>query len=157
MDRVFGVYAQVQEEFAKVFGRPLADPVVGYRMDDADVVLVSMGTTAATVRTVVDEARARGVKVGALRVRMFRPFPEALMKARLAGRKRVGIIDRNLSPGMGGVLWSETRGLCDGGAVVQDYIAGIGGGDVRPQHVRNILDDLLARERGEAPRFMEVA
>ena len=116
-----------------------------------------MGTTAATVRQVVDDARARGVKAGALRVRMHRPFPEAELAAALGGRGKVGVIDRDLCPGLGGILWSELRGCLGGDAVVQSYMLGLGGGDVRPAHVGAVLDDLLGRERAGEPRIVEVA
>jgi pyruvate/2-oxoacid:ferredoxin oxidoreductase alpha subunit len=156
MDRVPAVYAEVRRSFHEVFGRSLPDVVVPYRMDDAEVVLVSMGTMATTVRAVVDEARGRGLKVGALRIRMFRPFPVQEVTAAFAGRARIGIIDRNLSPGHGGVVWGEARALAPHGALVQNYISGIGGGDVRPFHIQRILDDLLDRKEAAAPMIMEV-
>jgi len=155
MDRVLAVYTEVQDEFQRHFGRALADPIVPYRMEDAEVVLVSMGTTASTVRTAVDEARERGVPVGALRVRMFRPFPEELLGRALAGCERVGVLDRDLSPGMGGILWSESRGAAAPGAVVQGYIVGLGGGDIRPAHVSAIIEDLVDRKKAGRPRFVE--
>ena len=156
MNNVFEVYREVQASFLQIFGRALPDPIVPYRMDDADVVLVSMGTTASTVRAAVDEARARGVRAGGLRVNMFRPFPEDLLRAALAGKKKVGVIDRDLCPGLGGILWAEVRGVTEPGALVQGYIAGIGGGDVRPAHVTRILNELVALERADKPRIVEV-
>ncbi len=156
MAAVPDVYREVQASFFATFGRDLADAIVGYRMDDADVVLVSMGTTASTVRAAVDEARARGVRAGGLRVRMFRPFPETELRAALAGKKKVGVIDRDLCPGLGGILWAELRGCTEPGAVVQGFIAGIGGGDVRPVHVTRMLDELRALERADVPRVVEV-
>jgi pyruvate/2-oxoacid:ferredoxin oxidoreductase alpha subunit len=156
MNAVFDVYREMQASFLEIFGRKLADPIVPYRMEDADVVLVSMGTTASTVRVAVDEARARGIRAGGLRVRMFRPFPEELLRAALAGKKKVGVIDRDLCPGLGGILWAELRGVTEPGALVQGYIAGIGGGDVRPAHITRILDELTRLERASAPRIVEV-
>jgi pyruvate/2-oxoacid:ferredoxin oxidoreductase alpha subunit len=156
MGRVESVYTEVQAAFAKAFGRPLADALVPYRLDDAELVLVSMGTTAATVRAAVDEARSRGIRAGALRVRLFRPFPEAALARALAGKKRIGVIDRDLCPGLGGILWSELRGAVPA-KVVQGYVAGLGGGDIRPEHVTTILEDLRLRKRAEAPVLLEVA
>ena len=157
MAAVPAVYEQVQDEFEKHFGRRPADPVVPYLMDDADVVVVSMGTTASTVRAAVDEARARGVRAGSLRVRMFRPFPYAALTKFLAGAARVAILDRDISPGMGGVLWSETRGCAPNGAVVQGTMLGLGGGDVRRQHITAVIDDLVLREHAGEPQILEVA
>lgn len=155
-DRVQAVYADVQREFLQGFGRPLADAVVPYRLEDAEVVLLSMGTTAATVRKAVDTLREQGVKAGGLRLRMFRPLPDELLRQALAGKRRVGILDRDLSPGLGGILWAETRFLAEPGALVQNYIVGAGGGDVRPEHIGKIFADLMARERAGAPSFVEV-
>jgi pyruvate/2-oxoacid:ferredoxin oxidoreductase alpha subunit len=157
MEAVFSVYPEVQRAFEEVFGRPLADPVVPYRMEDAELVMVSMGTTACTVRDAVDAARERGIRAGGLRVRMFRPFPEESLVEQLAGRARVGVIDRDLSAGLGGVLWGELRGCAEPGAVVQNYIVGLGGGDIRPEHIGELIDDLAGRERAGKPMFKEVA
>jgi len=157
MTAVPAVYAEIQDAFEREFGRRPADAVVPYRIDDADVVIVSMGTTASTVRTAVDAARAEGIRVGALRVRMFRPFPAAALERFLARAKRVAVLDRDISPGMGGVLWSETRGSAPRDAIVQGYMIGLGGGDVRPEHVRAVLDDVRARGVAGEPVLVEVA
>jgi pyruvate/2-oxoacid:ferredoxin oxidoreductase alpha subunit len=155
MARTWDVWGEVQDAFASAFGRRPADAVVPYRLDDADVVLVSMGTTASTVKTAVDEARERGIAAGALRVFGFRPFPEGLLRRHLEGRARVGVIDRDVSLGFGGVLWGEVRGVVGPGTLVQGYMAGLGGGDVRPEHVLDVLDDLLGRDAPGEPVFVE--
>jgi pyruvate/2-oxoacid:ferredoxin oxidoreductase alpha subunit len=157
MARVLGVYGEVQDEFERCFGRRPSDPVVPYRMDDAELVLVSMGTTASTARLAVDAARARGIRAGSLRIRMFRPLPEAALRAALAGKPRVGVVDRDASPGLGGIVWGEVRGLADPGAIVQNYLVGLGGGDIRAGHLQRILGDLAGRERAGEPEFMEAA
>jgi pyruvate/2-oxoacid:ferredoxin oxidoreductase alpha subunit len=155
MKLVPGVYAEVQDEFEKVFGRRPADPVVPYRMEDAEIAILSMGTTASTVRTAVDAARARGIKAGAMRVRMHRPLPEETLRNLLRGRKRVAVIDRNLSPGLGGILWGEMRALTEPTAVVQNDLVGLGGGDIRPAHNEWLIQDVTARDAAGDPRFME--
>ena len=149
------IYAEIQKEFEAVFGRRLADAVVPYCAEDAETLIVSMGTIGSTADRVVDELRAKGQRVGALRVRLFRPLPQEAIRAAYAGKKRIAVIDRNISLGLGGVLWSETRSLADPGAVVQNYIAGLGGGDVRPEHIVSMLTDLRARESAGAPVLME--
>ncbi|MEI7704815.1 MAG: transketolase C-terminal domain-containing protein [Deltaproteobacteria bacterium] len=155
MGRVWEVYREAQDSFEEIFGRRPADPVVPYRADDADVLVVSMGTIAATVERAVDEARAKGIRLGALRVRTFRPFPAGQIAAVLRGHARVAVVDRNVSLGFGGVLWGEARGLADPGAVVQGYMIGLGGGDVRPEHVLAIAADAGARSVAGAPVLME--
>ncbi|MBK8979918.1 MAG: pyruvate ferredoxin oxidoreductase [Planctomycetes bacterium] len=157
MAAVPAVYRECQDAFEECFGRRPADAVEPYRMDDADTVIVSMGTMASTVRAVIDAARERGEKVGALRVRMFRPFPDAELTDLLAGAKRVAVLDRDISLGKGGVLWSELRGAEPRDCLVQNYVIGLGGGDVRPHDIQNLLDDLRGRDEVSAPRLMEVA
>lgn len=149
------VYAGIQDEFEKVFGRRPPDIVVPYKADDAETLIVSMGTIPITAERVVDDLRAQGKKVGSLRVRLFRPLPVDAIKKAFAGKKRIAVIDRNIGLGMGGVLWTETRALADRGAVVQDYLAGMGGGDIRPEHIAKMVADLETRETAGAPQLME--
>lgn len=156
LDRVDAVYREAQAEFERIFGRRPADSVVPYRMDGAEIALISMGTTASTVRTVVDAARARGLRVGGLRLRSFRPLPLAALRAALARCTRIGILDRDISLGLGGVLGTELLAACPAGALVQNYMLGLGGGDVRPQHIEALLEDLAARESAGRPELMEV-
>lgn len=157
MARVPAVYREVQDAFEQAFGRRPADPVDCYRMDDADVAIVAMSTTSSTARGVVDTMRARGIKVGAVRVHMFRPFPDRELRHALRNCRRIAVVDRDISLGLGGILWAEVRGTTPAGCLVQNYIVGLGGGDVRPKDVEGILDDLCKRERAEDPRILEVA
>ncbi len=156
MDQVAAVYDEVCDEFEEQFGRRPGDRVVAYRMKDAEVALISMGTTGATTRVAVDDARKRGIKVGSLRVRMHRPFPGDLLGMHLSGCSRIGVMDRDISPGLGGILWSEVLGVAPKDALVQGTMLGLGGGDVRPQHITEVLNDLLEREQASAPRIVEV-
>jgi pyruvate/2-oxoacid:ferredoxin oxidoreductase alpha subunit len=155
MARVFDVYREVQDAFERELGRRPADPIVPYRAEDAETLVVSMGTIASTVERVVDEGRARGERLGAVRVRMFRPFPAEQLTAQFRGVKRIAVIDRDISLGFGGVLWGEVRGQAEPGAVVQGYVLGEGGGDVRPEHVAAVAADLAARTAAGPPVLME--
>ena len=157
MNGAVKVYAGIQDEFESTFGRRLADVVVPYRADDADTLIVSMGTIGATAERMVDQLRAQGQKVGALRIRMFRPLPSEAIRAWFAGKQRIAVIDRDVSLGFGGVLWGEVSALADPGAVVQSYLAGLGGGDVRPEHILNMLADLQPRKQAGQPAMMEAA
>jgi pyruvate/2-oxoacid:ferredoxin oxidoreductase alpha subunit len=156
MRRVPAVHRECQDAFEELFGRRPADAVVPYKMDDAELVLLSMGTTASTVRQAVDRAREQGIRAGSLRVRMFRPFPERELRAVLAGHERIGVIDRDISLGSGGVLWAEARGAAPPGSLVQNYVVGLGGGDIRPGHVLELYEDLRRREAPSEPEIVEV-
>ncbi|HMK35467.1 MAG TPA: hypothetical protein VK463_10395 [Desulfomonilaceae bacterium] len=156
MASVWDVYEEVQTDFQNVFGRRPPDPVIPYRADDAELLIVSMGTIAETVKGVVDKARSRGLRLGAVRVMMFRPFPAALLSRVYSGVPRIAVIDRNISLGFGGVLWGEVRGLAEPGAIVQNYVAGIGGGDVRPEHIEEMVTDIMSRKAAGEPVFIGV-
>jgi len=151
------VYAGIQDDFERIFGRRPPDAVVAYRAEDAETLIVSMGTIGATAERVVDLLREQGQKVGSLRVRLFRPLPAQEIRACFAGKQRIAVIDRDISLGLGGVLWGEVSALADPGAVVQSYMAGLGGGDVRPEHIVNMLADLLPRKLAGLPTMMEAA
>jgi pyruvate/2-oxoacid:ferredoxin oxidoreductase alpha subunit len=99
--------------------------------------------------------RAQGHRVGALRVRLFRPLPVAAIRKWFAGKQRIAVIDRNISLGFGGILWGEVQALADPGTVVQNYLAGLGGGDVRPEHITGMLADLLPRQIAGQPAMVE--
>lgn len=149
------LYGDIQNDFEKIFGRRPADIVVPYKCEDAETVIVSMGTIPLTAERAVDDLRAEGKKVGSLRVRLFRPLPVEAIAAAYAGKKRIAVIDRNIGLGYGGVLWSDTRALASPGTIVQNYLAGMGGGDVRPEHIANIVADIEARDAASAPMLME--
>jgi len=155
MVRARAVYDEVQDAFQQVFGRRPHDPVVAHRIEDAETVVISMGTIASTVDRVVDAARARGERVGSLRVRMLRPFPGVDLGRLLRGATRVAVIDRDISLGLGGVLWAEARATAAPGALVQGYLVGLGGGDPRPSHVEELLGDLSRREAPGDPVILE--
>ena len=155
MGRVLDVYREAQDEFEGIFGRRPADPVVAYRTEGAEALVVSMGTIASTVERAVDAARARGERLGAVRVRALRPFPGAALARLFKGVRRIAVVDRNVSLGFGGVLWGEARGEAEPGAIVQSYMIGLGGGDVRPEHVQAIAADLASRRSAGAPVLLE--
>jgi pyruvate/2-oxoacid:ferredoxin oxidoreductase alpha subunit len=149
------VLQQVGEEFAEIFGRPLAGALVPYRAEDAETLIVAMGTIGLTAERVVDRLRERGEKVGALRVRMFRPLPAQALREQFSGKKKIAVLDRDLSLGFGGILWGEVSRLAGPDTVVQNYLAGIGGGDICPEHLERILADLGGRDQAGDPVFLE--
>jgi len=144
MLRAKDVTREVCEEFARQFGRRY-DLVEPYRTDDAEVVLVAIGTSAAVARQVADAYRTRGVKVGVLKLRVFRPFPEEDIRAALAGARAVLVLDRFLSPGAHGVCFTEVKGALYGtGATVSSYM--IGHRDIAESDVERMVEVALQRQ-----------
>jgi pyruvate/2-oxoacid:ferredoxin oxidoreductase alpha subunit len=156
MASVWGVYDEIRTEFEQIFGRRPPDPVISYRAEDAEVLVVSMGTMAETVKRVIDSARSGYPKLGSVRVVMIRPFPEEALRRLFAGARRIAVIERDISLGYGGVLWGEARALAEPGSVVQNYVAGLGGGDVRPEHIEDIITDICSRQQAGDSVFVGV-
>lgn len=153
MERSKNVIGRVNEEFSRLSGRNYGNGlVVPYGLEDAEVALVSAGSAAGTVRYVARELRRKGVKVGCLRVRCFRPFPTDDVIKLLRGVKVVGVMDRALALGSyGGPLFAEVRSafydLTDGPEVI-NYIYGVGGRDLRPSDVVSMYMELLEVVKG---------
>ncbi len=116
----------------------------GYRLDGAELVLVAAATVASTARTVIDALRDRGVPAGLLRLRVFRPFPADAIRRMLGGRDTVVIMDRNCSYGHHGVFHQEIKSALfeldhAEQPTVRGVIAGLGGRDVKPEDIDEIL------------------
>ncbi|MDP3061832.1 MAG: transketolase C-terminal domain-containing protein, partial [Chloroflexota bacterium] len=109
MQRAGRVIMEVGEEFARRFGRHHGGLIVAYRCEDAEAVLVTMGAITGTASDVVDALRAEGRPVGLLKVRAYRPFPRAELRAALASARAVAVVDRNVSFGYEGALASDLR------------------------------------------------
>ncbi|HEX6321737.1 MAG TPA: transketolase C-terminal domain-containing protein [Burkholderiales bacterium] len=121
-----------------------------YRCDGAALAIVTLGSMCGTAREAVDALRDAGVAAGLLKVRLFRPLPAAELRAALAGVRDVLVLDRNFSPGVGGVLHQELRGALYGmthAPRVQGYLAGVGGVNVPPSKIV----ELAHRALQEAP------
>ena len=147
MERVLPTLSTIESDFQHRFGRELFGPVVPYRLEDADAALVTVGTASTTARSVVDELRVRGRKVGLLKVRMLRPFPEREVREALAGIPQVGVLDRSYTFGMAGAVATEVRAALYPGTsrpVVTSFLAGIGGRDITPGLVRRMFDRLAS-------------
>jgi pyruvate/2-oxoacid:ferredoxin oxidoreductase alpha subunit len=150
MDRAHGVFADIDADWARLTGRPYG-AVEGYRTEDAELLLVTSGTITSTSRDVIDERRAAGERVGLVKVKMFRPFPTAMLRQLLRGVPRVAVLDRNISPGHGGIFAEEIRSALydvplDDRPMLFGYVLGLGGRDVTPAVINEVID----RTRGAA-------
>jgi pyruvate ferredoxin oxidoreductase alpha subunit len=138
------VVVKAFEEFEKIFGRRY-HPVETYRAEDAETVIVVMGSVAETAMTAVDELREQGRKVGLVRLRLWRPFPVEELTAAVKGAKNVAIVDRHMIMGYpGGPAGVEVKSLLYdlGGAKpnVSNFILGLGGRDVTRDNFKYIFD-----------------
>ena len=150
------VYREAADDFERRFGRSYA-PFEGYRLEDADVVLVMAGSYASKGKAAVERWRARGVRAGLLRPRLVRPWPARAMVLALADKRAVGVLDQNISPGLGGVLYHELAailsGVQDAAPVLRSFISGLGGKDVSEPELDRIFEVLASGDSSE--RFGE--
>jgi pyruvate ferredoxin oxidoreductase alpha subunit len=154
MRNAFAVIEEIGKEFGREFGRTYGF-LETYQMDDADVALVVLSSTAGTARSAIDALRAKGHKVGLVKPRVFRPFPIDHLLGALEGVSAVGVMDRAISFGSlsnGGPLWIE---LCAAAyqrgfnVPIADYVFGLGGRNISPKEVEEICRHvLLVAERG---------
>lgn len=160
MARVPEVMRECRARFAEVFGRDPGGSLDAEHAHDADAVLVASATVATTTRRVLERRRARGERIGLVKMRRFRPFPEADLVAACGGARRIGVLDRDYAAGLGGVWWQDVRAAFQArgeGPLIQNYLLGVGGGDVTPERIDQVVDDLLARDHPDRPVWADAA
>lgn len=148
MENALKVIQEINGEYGKLTGRSYGNGLVeAYRLDDAEVATVCVGSIAGTMKTVVDELREKGVKAGLLRLRTFRPLPIDDIRGNLENVKAVAVMDKSLSfGGNGGAVFHEVRhSLYDSKSKphVVDYVYGLGGRDTSPLELRKVYESLL--------------
>jgi pyruvate ferredoxin oxidoreductase alpha subunit len=147
MRKASQIITQVHDEYAKMTGRKYGNGLIDtYCLEDADIATVCVGSTAGTVKAVVDQLRAKGVKAGLLRLRTFRPLPVIDIMKALENVKAVAVMDRSNSfGGYGGAVFHEIRHVLYDAKChpwVVNYVYGLGGRDMPPDIIRNIYRDL---------------
>jgi len=134
------IIRKVGKEFGEMFGREY-DLTESYRCEDAEFILVNYGTLAGTVKDAVDRMREKGIAVGSLKIRYFRPFPSEEIQSVLKNVKAVGVIDRAISYGHEGPFFTEVRSNLYGSkASLYGFIAGLGGRDVSIMDIESMVD-----------------
>ncbi len=147
MKNALDVIQRINDEYSQISGRKYGNGLIEtYRLEDADFATVCLGSTAGTMKTVVDELRQEGVKAGLLRLRTFRPLPVKEIRTALQNVKAVAVMDKSMSfGGDGGAVYHEIRhALYDAQnpPLVMDYIYGLGGRDASPKELRTTYDNL---------------
>ena len=155
MRQVPRVLENIEADWMRMFGRSYG-AVESYHAEDAELLLVTSGTVTSTARFVVDQRRAKGERIGLVKVKMFRPFPTDLLRAALAGVDRVAVLDRNISPGHGGIFAEELRAAlydlpAEDRPLIFGYVLGLGGRDITPA----VIDEVIERTRQGAPSERE--
>lgn len=157
-DNASKVSDEVFIEFEKKFNR-VHRAVEGYKLEDAEAVIVALGSISGTAKHVARELREKGSKVGVLKIVSFRPFRNDLVKEMLKGIKRVAVFDRTAGLGsQGGPLWHEIKNaLGNTDTIVKNYIGGLGGRDVSEDTIINIFNDIMEDgSKRESPVWIDL-
>jgi pyruvate ferredoxin oxidoreductase alpha subunit len=131
------IIRSVNKEFAEKFGREYGF-VENYMCDDAEIIIVAMGSICGTIKAVIDHLRKEGEKVGLLKLMVFRPFPKDEIYEAVKNANKIAVLDKNISFGIGGVLFNEIKAKMNVDA--RGFILGLGGRDVAPEDIRNIVN-----------------
>jgi pyruvate ferredoxin oxidoreductase alpha subunit len=139
---------EVNSEYAKLTGRSYGNGLIdAYKLEDAEIAVVCVGSTCGTLRVVVDELRQEGTKAGLLRLRTFRPLPVEDLRKALAKITAIAVMDKSMSfGGLGGAVFSEIRhALYDEKQhpPIVNYIYGLGGRDTSPRELRGVFEELM--------------
>jgi len=157
MERAYGVIREAYADFERIFGRYYGNPFFEeYQTEDADVVLVGMGTLSNAVKVAIRQMRQQGKKVGFVRMRWFRPFAADELAATLGRFAAIGVIDRDFSfgsPYLSGVLATEVRGAMyeapGARPPLLGFICGLGGREVTVPDVKRMTDSVYQAAEGK--------
>ena len=141
MIRGLQIVSELAEKFKQHFGRECSGLVRKYHSDDAETVVVALGSVNGTIKDVIDEMRAEGSSIGSLNISCYRPFPFAAVRAALASARRVLVLEKSLAPSIGGVVSSDIQMALSGAKIrISTVIAGLGGRAITKVSLRGLFE-----------------
>jgi pyruvate ferredoxin oxidoreductase alpha subunit len=158
MEESLKLIPKIAQDFAKLAGRAYNGLIEKYHTDDAQRVIVAMGSSCGTIKEVIDEFRKKGKKVGLLKVTSFRPFPAKEIYEALKGAEKVAVIDRALSLGSYAPLEAEVKACFYGKKkapeAIGSFVLGLGGRDITKDSIREVFRLLTAKDK--ATQFIDL-
>ncbi|MDP8233451.1 MAG: pyruvate ferredoxin oxidoreductase [Candidatus Saelkia tenebricola] len=157
MEEVLALLPGIEKEFESIMGRKVPLIVEKYKTEDADKVLVGMGSVAGTIKDTVDELRANGERVGLLRIIAYRPFPKDVIYEALKDIEKIGVVDKAISLGSSGPLHLEISALLQekkSAKSINGFVVGLGGRDIKKETVKEMFS--LLDEETKAVRFIDL-
>src|SRR5271165_2909324 len=154
--RALGLIPELATSFRKQFGRDSGGLIRTYRSEDAETIVVALGSVNGTVQEVVDEMRADGSRIGSVSICSFRPFPLGVLRDALQHAKRVVVLEKCLAVGLGGIVSDGVRKALSG-IVLNGYtvIAGLGGRAITRSSLRRLFED-AERDELEQVTFLDL-
>jgi len=154
--RALSVIDEEHKKFADIFGREYQS-VEAYHTEDAEVVIAACGAVCGTIRAAVDRLREKNIPAGMLKIRTFRPFPVNLIRSALSGAKALFVLDKSVTPGLGGPLAQEMRAALydtDTHPRIVGAVAGLGGRDITVDLVAEAVEDISKMKDIPEPLFL---
>jgi pyruvate ferredoxin oxidoreductase alpha subunit len=147
---------RIAAEFRQIFGHDAGGLVRPYRLDDAEVVVIALGSVLGTIKDTVDEMRADGLKLGVLGIVSFRPFPLSAIRDLVKNARRLVVLEKSLAVGIGGIVATDVRMAIDGLPIkVNTVIAGLGGRAITKASLHRVLRQAL-QDQLEAVHFLDL-
>lgn len=144
---------EIDDAFQAVFNRSYGGVIEEYCTEDAEIIIVGMGTEMGTAKVVVDKKRDDGMKVGLIRIRMYRPFPKERLARALMGKKAIGVIDKSVCFGWNcGHLFMEMKPVLlelDAPIPMADFIGGLASADITKEQIEQVIDSTYKSSKGE--------
>jgi pyruvate ferredoxin oxidoreductase alpha subunit len=135
---------EISAAFEERFGRTSGGLLRRYRSHDADTIVVALGSVLGTIEEVIDDLREDGVRIGALGIKSFRPWPGREVRSALADAQRVIVLEKALSVGIGGIVSQNVHGALEGtGTRIHTAIAGLGGRPITKASLRRLFADAI--------------
>lgn len=155
LEDVIGIIPETGAEFKSSFGRDSVKLIEKYKTDDAEIVLVAMGSVCGTIKDVIDKQIEKGIKVGLLKIVTYRPFPKTAIEEALKNIPYIGILDKNISLGLDGALYTEISSLLHGSRQkISGFVAGLGGRDISEKTIEEIIN--LAKTEVNSCKFLDL-
>jgi pyruvate ferredoxin oxidoreductase alpha subunit len=147
---------KVAEEFKETFGRYYGGLIDTYRADDAEVIIVTMGSVIGTVKDAIDEMRDEGIKVGLVKVRCYRPFPVEALRSALKDADIIAVLEKDVSIGYEAGLVTDLKAAFYNSSIrvpIIGFAAGLGGRDITIKDIRRMVERASAARKGVESEF----
>ena len=154
---VRNVVGEAEKKFENIFGRKYSGLTENYRTDDADYILITLGSISGLVRETVDKLREQGKKVGMLRIRYMRPFPNEEIAETVRNAKSLGVLEKDISFGNEGTVYTNVNSALKTSGInitSSNYIGGLGGKNISPQEIEEIFEEL--KQKKTVVRFLGI-
>ncbi|MCM8783929.1 MAG: pyruvate ferredoxin oxidoreductase [Candidatus Omnitrophica bacterium] len=149
MEDVLSIIPEISNEFHRTFGRNTGGLIEKYCLEDAQRVIVAMGSVCGTIKETIDEIREKGEKVGLLKIITYRPLPQEEIYQALKKVKEIAVLEKAISLGGFGPLYTEIKSLFQGkgeNPKISGFIVGLGGRDITKNSIKTVFDKLSGKQ-----------